>query len=185
MAGKKICSKQSWANSATLCLLISKFIYCTSNSGKTVTCLENLKAIIQFLSEVKQNLIFHMEAPESFRTHTLVYFQRICSKVALTKVTQEDKLHFGVVKIRHFPQNSNISNVWFTGNPNLSKKSLSTKYAMNIQLKSYSELIQKFSLRIHWRLSTILKTSNKIVWSNAFWYVKAYIFCKFIQYSTH
>lgn len=133
---KKICSKQSWANSATLCLLISKFIYCTSNSGKTVTCLENLKAIIQFLSEVKQNLIFHMEAPESFRTHTLVYFQRICSKVALTKVTQEDKLHFGVVKIGHFPRNSNISNVWFTGNPNLSKKSLSTKYAMNIQLKA-------------------------------------------------
>ena len=69
---KKICSKQSWANSATLCLLISKFIYCTSNSGKTVTCLENLKAIIQFLSEVKQNLIFHMEAPESFRTHTSI-----------------------------------------------------------------------------------------------------------------
>ena len=31
-----------------------------------------------------------------------------------------------------------------------------------------------FNLRIRWRLSTILKTSNKSVWSNAFWYVKVY-----------
>ena len=70
---KKICSKQSWANSATLCLLISKFIYCTSNSGKTVTCLENLKAIIQFLSEVKQNVIFHMESSREFsNTYTSI-----------------------------------------------------------------------------------------------------------------
>ena len=70
---KKICSKQSWANSATLCLLISKFIYCTSNSRKTVTCLENLKAIIQFLSEVKQNVIFHMESSREFsNTYTSI-----------------------------------------------------------------------------------------------------------------
>ena len=41
----------------------------------------------------------------------------------------------------------------------------------------------KFSkfLRIHWRLSTILRR-NKSVWSNVFWYVKLYIFWKFIQY---
>ena len=45
-----------------------------------------------------------MEAPESFRTHTLVYFQRICSKVALTKVTQEDKLHLGLLKLVIFPE---------------------------------------------------------------------------------
>ena len=36
-------------------------------------------------------------------------------------------------------------------------------------------------LRIHWKLSTILETSNKSVWSNVFWYVKVYIFWKCIQ----
>ena len=40
-------------------------------------------------------------------------------------------------------------------------------------------------LRIHWRLSTVLKTSNKSVWSNVFWYVKVYIFWKYIQYTIH
>ena len=34
----------------------------------------------------------------------------------------------------------------------------------------------------HWMLSTILKPSNKSVWSNAFWYVKVCIFWKCIQY---
>ena len=42
-----------------------------------------------------------------------------------------------------------------------------------------------FILRIHWRLSTILKTSNKSVWSNVFWYVKVCIFWKCIQYTIH
>ena len=37
-------------------------------------------------------------------------------------------------------------------------------------------------LRIQWRLSTILKTSNKSAWRNVFWYVKACIFSKCIQY---
>ena len=37
-------------------------------------------------------------------------------------------------------------------------------------------------LRIHWRLLTVLKTSNKSVWSNIFWYVIVCIFCKCIQY---
>ena len=41
------------------------------------------------------------------------------------------------------------------------------------------------NLRIHWKLSTILKTSNKSVWSNAFLYVKMHMFWKFIQYSIH
>ena len=40
-------------------------------------------------------------------------------------------------------------------------------------------------LRIHRRLSTILKTSNKKVWSNVFWYVKLWIFWKCIQYTIH
>ena len=41
-----------------------------------------------------------------------------------------------------------------------------------------------FGLTIHWRLSKILKRSNKSVSSNIFWYVKVYIFC-IIQYATH
>ena len=40
-------------------------------------------------------------------------------------------------------------------------------------------------LRIHWRLLTILKTSNKSVWNNVFWYVKVCIFWKCIQYTIH
>ena len=41
-----------------------------------------------------------------------------------------------------------------------------------------------FGLTIHWRLSTILKRSNKSISSNIFWYVKVYIFC-IIHYATH
>ena len=40
-------------------------------------------------------------------------------------------------------------------------------------------------LRIYWKLSTILKTSNKSVWSIVFWYVKVYIFWKFNQSTIH
>ena len=40
-------------------------------------------------------------------------------------------------------------------------------------------------LRIHWKCSTILKTSNKDVSSNVFWYVKVCIFWKCIQYTIH
>ena len=40
-------------------------------------------------------------------------------------------------------------------------------------------------LRIHLRLSTILKTSNKIVYSSGFWFVKVCIFWKCIQYVVH
>ena len=47
--------------------------------------------------------------------------------------------------------------------------------------KAFSGLT--FHLRIHWRPSTNLKTSNKSVWSNVFWYVKVYIFWKSIQYT--
>ena len=32
---------------------------------------------------------------------------------------------------------------------------------------------------------TIFKTSNKKVWSNDFWYVKAYTLWKFIQYNIY
>ena len=40
-------------------------------------------------------------------------------------------------------------------------------------------------LRIRWRLSTILKTSKKSVWSNVFWYVKVCIFWKCIQHAIY
>ena len=42
-----------------------------------------------------------------------------------------------------------------------------------------------FILRIHWRLYTISKLSNKSIWSHVFWYVKVYIFWKFIKYIIH
>ena len=42
-----------------------------------------------------------------------------------------------------------------------------------------------FHLSIHWRLSTILETSNKSVVSNIFWYVKISIFWKYIQCTIH
>ena len=46
-------------------------------------------------------------------------------------------------------------------------------------------ITHQYHLRIHRRLSTILKTSNKNVWSSVFWYVKVYMFWKFIQYTIH
>ena len=40
------------------------------------------------------------------------------------------------------------------------------------------------SLRIYWRLATILKVSNKIVCNIVFCYTKVYIYWKFIQFKT-
>ena len=40
-------------------------------------------------------------------------------------------------------------------------------------------------VRIHWRLSAILKSTNKSVWNNAFWYVKECISWKCILYTIH
>ena len=40
-------------------------------------------------------------------------------------------------------------------------------------------------LRMHWRLSTLLKSSNKSVRSNVFWYVKVCMPWKSIQYTIH
>ena len=48
--------------------------------------------------------------------------------------------------------------------------------------KAYSN---KLKLRIHWRLWTILKTSNTSVRSNAFIFVKVFIFRKCIQDTTY
>ena len=41
--------------------------------------------------------------------------------------------------------------------------------------------LHKICLRLHWRYSTILKTSNKSVLSNVFWYIKVCIFWNCIQ----
>ena len=51
--------------------------------------------------------------------------------------------------------------------------------------KFYKIFRTQLSLRIHWRLSTILKASKKSIWSNVFWYVKVCIFWKCIQYTIH
>ena len=59
-----------------------------------------------------------------------------------------------------------------------------------IQLFQYRLVFLKYNkvvevLRIQLKLSTILKTGNKSVWSNVFWYVRVCIFWKFIQYTIH
>ena len=41
------------------------------------------------------------------------------------------------------------------------------------------------TFRTRWRLSTILKSSKKKIWSNFFWYVKVCTFSKFIQYTIY
>ena len=43
----------------------------------------------------------------------------------------------------------------------------------------------QLTLRIHWRLWTILKTSNKSTWSNIFWYAEVCILWKWIQYTIY
>ena len=55
----------------------------------------------------------------------------------------------------------------------------------DVYITNFSVSFLFLLLRIHWRLSTILKTRNKSAWSNVFWYVKIWIFWKCIQYSIH
>ena len=56
----------------------------------------------------------------------------------------------------------------------------------NIPLKKVITSNHQFTfLRIHWGLSRILKTSNKSVWSNVFWYANVYIFSKFNWCTIH
>ena len=56
--------------------------------------------------------------------------------------------------------------------------------------KYFKSLQKKFPryfiyFKIKWRLSTILKTRKKSVWSDAFWYVKVCIFLEYIQCTIH
>ena len=46
----------------------------------------------------------------------------------------------------------------------------SVNYLRKIKSEYYPDLSTQ--LRIHWRISTILITSKKSVWSNDFWHVK-------------
>ena len=62
----------------------------------------------------------------------------------------------------------------------------SNKVSYAIFCKQYTQPMYIFTLtllRIHLRPPTILKTSNKSVWSNIFWYVKVHIFWKFTLYT--
>ena len=58
-----------------------------------------------------------------------------------------------------------------------------TTWEIPVEYSLITDLL--FSLRIQWRLSTILKASSKTVWSNVFWYVKVCIFWRCIQYTIH
>ena len=66
-----------------------------------------------------------------------------------------------------------------------------TKVMWNIIHEDLSKKSQYFfkliyaDLRIRWWLSTILKTSNKSLWRNVFWYVRVFIFWECIQYTIH
>ena len=57
------------------------------------------------------------------------------------------------------------------------------KIVLSFELSNICFYISR--VRIHWKLFTILKRSNKSVWSNVFWYVKVCIFRKCIQYTIH
>ena len=56
---------------------------------------------------------------------------------------------------------------------------------LHVSFKTIKKTFDLDILRIHWRLSMILKLSNKSVWSNVFWSVKVGILWKCIQYTTH
>ena len=84
--------------------------------------------------------------------------------------------------VKIFPQNS------FFLNLNMPFWLVQVPYLLNKGSFYWSEepfSKNNFDLRIHWRLSTILKTNSKSVWSNVFWYVKVCIFWKHIQYTIH
>ena len=45
-------------------------------------------------------------------------------------------------------------------------------------------LMRALLVKDYWRFSMIFKVSNKIIYSNVFWYKKVYIYWKFIQCKT-
>ena len=65
------------------------------------------------------------------------------------------------------------------------KKIILTHSSCKYKYNWSSLVLHNISLRIHWRLSTILETSNLSVWINISRYVKVCIFCECIQYTIH
>ena len=66
------------------------------------------------------------------------------------------------------------------------RKTFKQKYDDKYSPEFYQQNSEKamvFTLVIYQRLSTILETSNKSVWSNIFSYVKVHIFSNFLQYN--
>ena len=59
------------------------------------------------------------------------------------------------------------------------------KFTLLEALKIHSPKLSFLLLKIHWRLSMLLRTSSKTVWSNVLWYVTVCIFWKCIQYTIH
>ena len=65
------------------------------------------------------------------------------------------------------------------------KKIILTHPSCKYKYNWSSLVLHNISLRIHWRLSTILETSNISVWINVFRYIKVCIFWDCIQYTIH
>ena len=77
---------------------------------------------------------------------------------------------------RNYKAEENLDNKWYA----------IYNQGKNIPLKKAITSNHQFTfLRIHWGLSRILKTSNKSVWSNIFWYANVYIYSKFKWYTIH
>ena len=68
---------------------------------------------------------------------------------------------------------------WWKELKNLSYTELESATLSSISISRWRKGKSGNHLKIHWRLSMILKTSRKSVWSNTFWYVKVYIFSIF------
>ena len=99
-------------------------------------------------------------------------------------ITWTDELHFRIYRKAILLR---INSQFRSENPNYRiwhrnrKLWHRTFFQINVKLSSRIH----WTLRIHWRLSTILETSHKSLWSNVFWSVKVCIFWKGIQYTIH
>ena len=68
--------------------------------------------------------------------------------------------------------------IWCTNYPNVRIYTFGKRWSFICEVFFHVNIIK-------YTLSVILKTSNKNAWSNIFWYVKVYIFWKFIQYTIY
>ena len=65
------------------------------------------------------------------------------------------------------------------------QRSLSSTCINGVNFHESKTWLQLLISKIFLRMYLILKASNGSVWSNGFWYVKVYIFWKFVQYTIH